>query len=116
MSKIATVWLRNVVKCGKYSFAKFANFVYTFVLRAEITSFARLSAFYNISQPNFAILLISVRSFREYTFFLIKKSNGNCLFPSSLVSINGRALSQVNFVPRDRTSSWRQLMPGSHWS
>ena len=22
------VWLRNVVKCGKYSFAKFANFVY----------------------------------------------------------------------------------------
>jgi hypothetical protein len=22
------VWLRNVVKCGKYSLAKFANFVY----------------------------------------------------------------------------------------
>jgi hypothetical protein len=92
MSKIATVWLRNVVKCGKYSFAKFAIFVYTFVLRAEIATIfgpnvvaisardtkvykicelckALFSAFYNISQPNFAILLISVRSFREYTFF-----------------------------------------------
>ena len=30
---------------------------------------AIFSAFYNISQPNFAILLILVCSFREYTFF-----------------------------------------------
>ena len=29
----------------------------------------KFSAFYNISQPNFAILLILVCSFREYTFF-----------------------------------------------
>jgi hypothetical protein len=30
---------------------------------------AIFSAFYNISKPNFAILLISVCSFQEYTFF-----------------------------------------------
>jgi hypothetical protein len=35
MSIVAKVWLRNVVKCGKYSLAKFANFV----LRAEIATF-----------------------------------------------------------------------------
>jgi hypothetical protein len=61
-----------------YSLAKFANFVY-FVLHAEIATiftkfanFARLaifSAFYNLSQPNFAILLILV-----YALF------GNILF------------------------------------
>ena len=28
MSKIAKMWLRNVVKCGKYSLAKSANFAY----------------------------------------------------------------------------------------
>jgi hypothetical protein len=28
MSKIEKVWSRNVVKCGKYSLAKFADFVY----------------------------------------------------------------------------------------
>jgi hypothetical protein len=71
--------------------------LYTFVLRAEIATIfqfgpnvesisacgpcnkkvykicelckAMSSAFYNISQPNFAILLILVCSFREYTFF-----------------------------------------------
>jgi hypothetical protein len=66
--------------------------LYTFVLRAEIATMfgpnvvaisarntkvykicelckAILSAFYNISQPNFAILFILVCSFREYTFF-----------------------------------------------
>ena len=71
--------------------------LYTFVLRAEIATIfgpnvvaisarntkiykmcelcnAIFSAFYNISQPNFAILLILVCSFREYTFFAkIKK-------------------------------------------
>jgi hypothetical protein len=75
---MAKVWLRNVVKCGKYSLANFANFV----LREEIaTTFGPkmvgISArntkvykilklckviFYNISQPNFAILLILVCS------------------------------------------------------
>jgi hypothetical protein len=45
---------------------------------------AIFSAFYNISQSNFAILLILVSSFREYTFLpcKIKKLvyNGNCLY------------------------------------
>jgi hypothetical protein len=79
--------------------------LYTFVLRAEIAIIfgpnvvgisvrntkvykicelckAMFSAFYNISEPNFAILLILVCSFQEYTFFAkIKKLvyNGNCL-------------------------------------
>jgi hypothetical protein len=79
--------------------------LYTFVLRAEIvTIFGRnvvgisarntkvykicelckaiFSAFYNILQPNFAILLMLVCSFREYTFFCQDKNlvyNGNCL-------------------------------------
>jgi hypothetical protein len=35
------------------------------------------SAFYNISQPNFAILLFLVCSFREYTFFAKIKNNIN---------------------------------------
>jgi hypothetical protein len=71
--------------------------LYTFVLRAEIATIsgpnvvaisarntkvykicelckAIFSAFYNISQPDIAILLILLRSFREYTFFAkIKK-------------------------------------------
>ena len=41
MSKIAKFgceMLRNVAKCGKYGLAKFENFVYTFVLRAEIAT------------------------------------------------------------------------------
>jgi hypothetical protein len=76
-------WLRNVVKCGKYIALQS---LYTFVLRAEIaTTFgpkmvaisarntkvykicelckAIFSAFYNILQPNFAILLTLVCSF-----------------------------------------------------
>ena len=80
--------------------------LYAFVLRAEIATIfdpnhvvaisarntkvykicelckAIFSAFYNMSQPNFAILLILVCSFREYTFFAkIKKLvyNGSCL-------------------------------------
>jgi hypothetical protein len=42
---------------------------------------AIFSAFYNISQPNFAILLVLVCSFREYTFCQDKKLvyNGNFL-------------------------------------
>ena len=79
----------NVVKWGKYSPVKFANFVYRlFVLRAvKITTFgskmvifharntnlykicelhrAIFSSFYNISQPNFAILLILTCSFYD---------------------------------------------------
>jgi hypothetical protein len=74
--------LQNVVVCRKYSLAKFENVVY-FALRAEIATIvgpnvlaisardtkvhkicqlckAIFSAFYNISQPNFAILLISM--------------------------------------------------------
>jgi hypothetical protein len=70
-----------------------SQILYTFVLRAEIaTTFgpkmvtisarntkvykiyelckAIFSASYNISQPNFAILLILLCSFREYTFLL----------------------------------------------
>jgi hypothetical protein len=66
--------------------------LYTFVLRAKIATIfgpnvvaisarntkvskicelykAIFSAFYNISKPNFAILLILVCSFGEYTFF-----------------------------------------------
>jgi hypothetical protein len=82
-----------------------SQILYTFVLRAEIvTIFGRnvvgisarntkvykicelckaiFSAFYNILQPNFAILLMLVCSFREYTFFFQDKNlvyNGNCL-------------------------------------
>jgi hypothetical protein len=64
MSKIAKFGceLRNVVKCEKYSIAKL-QILYT------STRYTILSAFYNISQPNFAILLILVCSFPEYTFF-----------------------------------------------
>jgi hypothetical protein len=69
-----------VAKCCKtlkiYSLAKFA-FLYKFVLRAEIVTIFEpkmiqnlqtlqdyiFSKFYNISQPNFAILLISLCSF-----------------------------------------------------
>jgi hypothetical protein len=68
--------------------------LYTFVLRAEIATISGPNvvaisarntkvykicefvkfAFYNISQPDIAILLILLRSFREYTFFAkIKK-------------------------------------------
>jgi hypothetical protein len=66
--------------------------LYTFVLRVEIATIVTIfgpnvvaistrntkvyeickaifSALYNISQPNFAIILILVCSFREYTFF-----------------------------------------------
>ena len=28
ISKVCKIWLRNVVKCGKYILAKFENFVY----------------------------------------------------------------------------------------
>jgi hypothetical protein len=85
--------LRNVVKYGKYALQSL-QILYTFVLRAEIASTifgpnvvaisarntklkvykicelckAIFSAFYNISKPNIAILLILVRSFRGYTF------------------------------------------------
>jgi hypothetical protein len=32
------MWLRNVVKLGKYSLGKFANFVYVCIVRAEIAT------------------------------------------------------------------------------
>jgi hypothetical protein len=99
MSKIAKFG------CEMDSLAKFANFVYFCILRAEIATIfgpnvvaisacntkvykicelykAIFSAFYNISQPNIAILLILVCSFWEYTFFCQDKKlvyNGNCL-------------------------------------
>jgi hypothetical protein len=83
ISKLGKVLLRNVVKCGKCIALQNSQILYTFVLRAEIaTTFgpkmiaisarntkvykicklckAITSAFYNISQPNFAILLILV--------------------------------------------------------
>jgi hypothetical protein len=82
-----------------------SQILYTFVLRVEIAIIfgpdvvaisprntkvskicelckAMFSAFYNISEPNFAILLILVCSFGEYTFFAKTKKlvyNGNCL-------------------------------------
>jgi hypothetical protein len=73
-TKMSKVWLRNVVKCGKCSLAKFANFVYFCHhiwaekgsnLQQKICKLCKaiFSAFYNISQPNFAILLILVCSF-----------------------------------------------------
>ncbi len=75
--------------CGKYSLTKFANFL-IIVLRAEIvTTFgskmvphvtqinkkicelgkAIFSIFYNISPPNFGILVLLKSSFRELRFF-----------------------------------------------
>ena len=86
--------------------------LYTLVLRAEIATIfdpnvvaisarnkkvdkickfckAIFSAFYNILQPNLAILLILVCYFREYTFFAkIKKLdyNGNCLLTARSVT------------------------------
>jgi hypothetical protein len=77
--KLQHVWLRNVVKCGNYSLAKFANFVtfgpkmvaisarntkvYSKVYKICKLCKAIFFEFYNISQPNFAILLILVCSF-----------------------------------------------------
>jgi hypothetical protein len=52
------IWLRNVAKCGKYSLAKFANFVYFCIACGNC--YHIWAAFYNISQSNFAILLILV--------------------------------------------------------
>jgi hypothetical protein len=74
-----------------YIALQISKILYTFVLRQEIVTIfgpnvvaisarntkvykifelckAIFSSFYNISQPNFAILLILVCSFREYTF------------------------------------------------
>jgi hypothetical protein len=83
--------------------------LYTFVLRAKIATifgpnvvaisarnttsaykYTKFStAFYNVSQPSFTILLILVCSFREYTFFCQDKKllyNGNCpLIQSKLI-------------------------------
>jgi hypothetical protein len=52
-----------------------------FVLRAEIVTIfgskdenaTIFSKLYNISQPNFAILLILISSLREFTFFCLDK-------------------------------------------
>jgi hypothetical protein len=87
MSTIANFGWEMFVKCGKYSLAKFANFVYFCIacrncyhtwaengsnFRTQYKSIyktckvcmAIFSAFYNISQPNyFAIVLILVCSF-----------------------------------------------------
>ena len=76
--KISKIWLRNVVKYGKYSLAKFANFVYVCITCGNVTIFEPIQTYtkfanfackgtfckiYIISQPNFAILLISLCSF-----------------------------------------------------
>ena len=95
--------MSKIAKFAKNIALQSLQILYTFVLRAEIATIfspnvvaiansARIflyfpqpnifSAFYNISQPNFAILLILVCSFREYTFFCqVKKLvyNRNCL-------------------------------------
>jgi hypothetical protein len=80
--KLQNLVIRNVVKYGKYSLAKFAYFEYVCILRAEIVTIFELkmvtisarnkhiqnlqglyiSKLYIISQPNFAILLISLGS------------------------------------------------------
>ena len=39
MSTITQFWLRNVVKSGKYSPAKFANFVYICITRVKNNHF-----------------------------------------------------------------------------
>ncbi len=41
LSKLEKLWLRNVVKYGKYSPAKLAN-LYTFVLRARIGNYTHV--------------------------------------------------------------------------
>ena len=73
-------WLRNVVKCGKCKPVKIANFVYFCITHGKLIPTSRkryqfslrntkvykirklctaiFSSFYNISRPNFAILLI----------------------------------------------------------
>jgi hypothetical protein len=82
--KVSKIWLRNVVKCGKYILAKFANFVYVCItvlgeivtifepqmvtISARNTNIQNLKTlqdyiFQTLQQPNFAILLISLCSF-----------------------------------------------------
>ena len=92
-SKLKLVKLQSLVakccKIRKYIALQTLQILYTFVLHAEIATIfgpnvvaisarntkvykickAIFSAFYNISQPNFAILLILVCSFQKYTFF-----------------------------------------------
>ena len=84
ISKVCKIWLRNVVKCGKYILAKFANFVYVCItvlgeivtifepkmvtISARNTNIQNLQTlqdyiFQTLQQPNFAILLISLCSF-----------------------------------------------------
>jgi hypothetical protein len=73
----------NCCKYRKYSLAKFAYFQYICIRAVAISARntnvliicklrkAIFSVFYNISQPNFAILLILISSLREFTFFLL---------------------------------------------
>jgi hypothetical protein len=77
-TKISKLLQSLVEKYGKYSLAKFANFVYFCIgcenCETKLYKICKLwkaifSTFYNILQPNFAILLILVCPSREYTFF-----------------------------------------------
>ena len=104
MSKIAKVWLRNVIKCGKYSLAKFENFVFVCItcgncyhanacgnnFRTQYKSIQNLQTLqgyiFRILQ-HFATKLCNFTHFSMlfpeiYFFCQDKKSvyNGNCLF------------------------------------
>jgi hypothetical protein len=104
--------LRNVVKLGKYSLA---NVAYVCIIRAEIVTIfgskmvtisarntnmykicklrkAYIFRIYNISQPNFAILLILISSLQEFTFLPRSKISLTCK-----LSIHSRLCLWVKF-------------------
>jgi hypothetical protein len=85
------LWLRNVEKCGKYSLANFVYFCIPISARnTKVYKMCELckaifSAFYNISQPNFAILLIKNQSIMGIQLSIIKHRKQAGLFYITIV-------------------------------
>ena len=58
------VWLQNIVKCGKYSHVKFANFVYFCITRKSVTTFRNVAAM----SPLCLLAVVPVTSLNHTSF------------------------------------------------
>jgi hypothetical protein len=69
------IWLRNIVKCGKYSLAKFAYFVLS-ILRAEIVTIfepeihTKFANFARLYFPSFTTFRNQILQFYKFYYVL----------------------------------------------